>query len=42
MVQLPFLCWTASTEGICKPDTSFAVYGQVIGPVVPLPIEPVG
>src|SRR5712691_12362903 len=41
MVQLPFLRRTAAAKGVREPDTSFAVYGQVIGPVMPASIQPV-
>src|SRR5215475_10332968 len=42
MVELPFLRRTAAAKGVGEPDTSFAVYGQVIGPVVPAPIQQIG
>src|SRR5712692_8707082 len=42
MVQFPFLRRTTAAKGVREPDTSFAVYRQVIGPVVAVPIQPVG
>src|SRR5574341_157157 len=41
MVQLSFLPRTATAKGVGEPDTSLAVYRQIIGPIVAVPLQPV-